>query len=86
MWRGREHSLRLTSEAQLRELRPGQEGHLLLYNQMSDLTEVTFMAMAALAQDLYTRAPEGSREFEKLIEAMGLKFGVGPEMKIPVAK
>ena len=86
MWRGREHSLRLTSEVQLRRLRPGQEDHLLLYNQMSDLTEVTFMAMAALAQDLYTRVPEGSREFEKLIEAVGLKFGSGAEDEIPVAK
>lgn len=32
------------------------------------------MAMVSLARDLYSRQPEGSREFENLVNEFGLKF------------
>lgn len=72
-WRGRETTLRLTSAEALSRL-PADLAAQTLYHQMSDLTEVTLLAMTALAQDVYSRAPDGSREFEDLIKALGLKF------------
>lgn len=84
-WRGRECLLRLTSKSQLARSEGPTAASLLLYHQMSDLAEMNFMAMTALAEDLYSRVPEGSREFEKFIEGMGPKFRADPGNKITIA-
>lgn len=74
-WRGRETTLRLTTAEALSRL-PGDLATQTLYHQMSDLAEMMFLAMSALAQDVYSRSPEGSREFEEFIKAMGVKVTV----------
>jgi hypothetical protein len=72
-WKGRDCSLRLTSEQALAET-TAEAGVQTLFLVTSDLTEVTLMALAALAEDLYSRMPQGSREFEHFVAALGLKF------------
>jgi hypothetical protein len=42
------------------------------------------MAMTALARDLYSRQPDGSREFEDLLKTIGLKFTTVAGEAIPV--
>jgi len=83
-WRGRDVILRITTAAHLSEVGP-QDAAQVLFHQISDLAEVGLTAMSALADDLYSRIPEGSREFEKLMSSIGLKLIDTPGDKISVA-
>lgn len=40
--------------------------------QIGDSDNLTWLALLALAKDIYTRQPEGSREFQKVAHQLGL--------------
>jgi len=42
--------------------------------QTSDMYQLMLKAMVSLAKDLYSRQPDGSREFQDLVNALQIKF------------
>lgn len=42
--------------------------------QMGDMNNLTFLAMLALAKDIYSRQPEGSRHFEELVKQLNMNI------------
>ncbi len=72
-WQGNKFRVRLTTQRHLASL-PSEIGVQAVHIQAQDSTQLLFMAMVSLARDLYSRQPEGSREFENLVNEFGLKF------------
>lgn len=83
-WGGHIFPIRFTTQEHLALLPPNAAVHAL-HLQSQDSVQLLFMALVSLANDLYSRQPEGSREFEELVRRLGLKVDAGERGQIPLA-
>lgn len=72
-WKGREFKLRRFQPKDLKDQEPQVAAAALVY-MTQDYFQLTCLAMTALAKDLYSRQPEGSREFEQFAKSLGLQI------------
>lgn len=82
---GRVFPYRLINQDILREKDP-RIGLMGVLVQMGDTNNLMWLMMLTLAKDLYSRMPEGSREFEKLAKEMGLVIVDGNRGEIDIAQ
>ena len=57
-----------------------------IHTEMCDLNQLLWAGMAALAEDVYSRCPGGSRKFEELATLVGLQLGGVGGKKVSVAE
>lgn len=84
LWGGHIFPIRFTTQEHLSRLPPDAAMHAL-HLQSQDSTQLLFMAMVSLARDLYSRHPEGTREFGELVRRLGLRVDAGERGQIPLA-
>lgn len=51
-----------------------QIGLMAVLVQAGDMNNLTFLALLALAKDLYSRQPEGTRHFEDLVKQLNMNI------------
>lgn len=51
-----------------------QVGLMAVLVQAGDMNNLTFLAMLALAKDIYSRQPEGTRHFEELVNQLNMNI------------
>ncbi|NDC22575.1 MAG: hypothetical protein EBZ49_00370 [Proteobacteria bacterium] len=82
---GRLYPYRLVNPEQLNNKDP-RIGLLGVLIQMGDQTQLTWLSLLALAKDIYSRNPKGTREFQKLAESVGLVIIDGERHELDVAQ
>jgi len=65
--------MKVVTPDRLKLLPPTTADEALLL-QVSEVAQMTLLAMTALAQDVYSRQPEGSRNFEEFVRLLRFKF------------
>lgn len=83
-WKGHEFKLRRFEPRKVRSLPPAAASGALIY-MLQDYMQVAYLGMTALAKDIYSRSPEGSREFEEFAKSIGLQVVSADGTVLPVA-
>lgn len=72
--RGKQYLYRMVDRGTFDPKIPGHKPFCLLIMQESDVQNVLWLAMQALARDIYSRKPSGSREFQQLCSDVGVEI------------
>ena len=65
---------------------PGHVSLRGIHTEMRDQDQALWAGLTAIAEDLYSRQPEGSRKFEKLAQVLGLQLNGFGDRSIMVAE
>ena len=80
----RYYPYRIVSAEQLNTVDP-RVGLLGVLVQVGDQTNISWLALLALAKDIYSRQPEGSRHFQTFASEIGLTIVDGKRQELSVA-
>jgi hypothetical protein len=82
----RYYPYRVVSAEQLNDVKDPRLGMLGVLVQVGDQTNISWLALLALAKDIYSRQPEGTRHFQDFASELGLVIIDGKRQELSVAE